>query len=490
MSAQLLSPQQPPPTRAELPPLAKGPVFTIAGLVAAAHLAFSPFGGYWIDEVYMLAAGKYHPDWGYVDQPPLAPLIAAAMDWLAPGMMPVLRLPAVLATAAIVVLTALLAREFGGDRRAQALAGAAGATGLWTALVGHWVTPYTFEPLLWLALTWSLVRWGRLRDLGRPDDRLLLLFGVLLGINMQMKFQVAILCSALLVSVLLVGPRDILRRPMFWGGVGIAVLIALPTVLWQAFNGWPQLQMGAIVAAESPVLSGGRSGTAMNLVLFAGVAGTALFLFGLWRLLLSPELRSYRFLGITTVLLYTFFIATAGRPYYLIGLYGVSIAAGVVGFQRRRESRRTRFGWTAWPAFALSAAAAGYMMFASTTMTMMFGVSTADSLARESAAAYAALPPEQQQHTAIVADSYITAAMVEVGSAQHELPNVYSPHRGYGYFPPPTEQTDSVLVVGDPTALRTQFSGVHQVGFGEIPIWLCTGKLGTWAEIWPQLKSL
>ncbi|MEV0696883.1 glycosyltransferase family 39 protein [Saccharopolyspora sp. NPDC050389] len=490
MSAQLLSPQPPPPTRTEIPPLAKGPVYTIAGLAAAAQLAFSPFGGYWIDEVYMLAAGKYHPDWGYVDQPPLAPLIAAAMDWIAPGMLPVLRLPAVLATAAIVVLTAMLAREFGGDRRAQAVAGAAGATGLWTVLVGHWVTPYTFEPLLWLVLTWCLVRWVRLRDLGRPDDRLLLLFGVALGINMQMKFQVAILCVALLISVLLVGPRDILRRPMFWGGVGIAALIALPTVLWQAFNGWPQLQMGAIVADESPILSGGRGGTAVNLVLFAGVAGTALFLFGLWRLMRSPELRSYRFFAIATVLLYVFFIATAARPYYLIGLYGVSIAAGAVGFQRRRESRRTRFGWTAWPAFALSGAAAGYMMWASTTMTQMFGTADADSLARDASAAYTALPPEQQQHTAILGDSYIVAAMLEVGGAQHELPQVYSPHRGYGYFPPPTEEIDSVLVVGDPTDLRTRFSDVRQLTDGEIPIWLCTGKLGAWTEIWPQLKSL
>ncbi|MEV5538196.1 glycosyltransferase family 39 protein [Saccharopolyspora shandongensis] len=491
MSAQLLSPQQqPPPTRTELPPLAKGPVFTIAGLVAAAHLAVSPFGGFWIDEAYMLAAGKFHPDWGYVDQPPLAPLIAAAMDWIAPGMMPVLRLPAVLATAAIVVLTALLAREFGGDRRAQVLAGAAGATGLWTALVGHWVTPYTFEPLLWLALTWCLVRWIRLRDLGRPDDRLLLLFGVVLGVNMQVKFQVAILCVALLISVLLVGPRDILRRPMFWGGVGIAALIALPTVLWQAFNGWPQLQMGAIVAAESPILSGGRSGTAVTLVLYAGIAGAALFLVGLWRLMRSPELRSYRFFAVTTVLLYVFFVATAARPYYLIGLYGVSLAAGAVGFQRRRETRRTRFGWTAWPAFALSAAAAGYMLFASTAMTSMFGLPTADSMARDSAAAYAALPPEQQQHTAILADSYVIAAMVEVAGAQQDLPPVYSPHRGYGYFSPPTEQFDTVLVVGDPTALRTRFADVRQVGGGQIPIWLCTGKLAAWTEIWPEVKSL
>jgi dolichyl-phosphate-mannose-protein mannosyltransferase len=490
MRAELLSPL-PPPTKPELRPLAKWPVFTIASLVAVVQLATGALGGFWIDEAYMLAAGKYHPNWGYVDQPPLAPMIAATMDWIAPGSMPVLRLPAVLATAAVVVLTALLAREFGGDRRAQVLAAGAGATGLWTTLVGHYITPYTFEPLLWLVLTWALVRWVRLRDLGRPDDRLLLLFGAVLGINLQTKFQVAILCVALLISVLLVGPRDILRRPMFWGGIGIAALIALPTVLWQALHGWPQLKMGAVVASESPLLSGGRSGTALTLVLHAGLAGAALFLFGLWRLGRAPELRSYRFLAVTTVLLYAFFVATAARPYYLIGLYGVAIAAGTVGFQRRRESRPTRFGWTAWPVYSLSAAAAGVMLWLSTVLTPIFGVPTTDSLASDASAAFTELPPEQRARTAIVGGSYIVAAMLEISGEEHELPKVYSPHRGYGYFPPPTEQIDSVLLVGyDPTRWEKQFADVRQVRAGQIPIWLCTGKRGSWTEIWPQLRSL
>ena len=109
MGSAVLAAPASPPAELRLRPLATWPVLTIAGLVAVAHLVTSAFGDYWIDEVYMLAAGKYHPDWGYVDQPPVAPLIAAAMDWIAPGSMVVLRLPAVLATAAGVVVFALLA---------------------------------------------------------------------------------------------------------------------------------------------------------------------------------------------------------------------------------------------------------------------------------------------------------------------------------------------------------------------------------------------
>lgn len=490
MESAVLAAQSRPPVEPWLRPLAKWPVFTIAGLVAVVHIVLSAFGDFWIDEAYMLAAGKYHPDWGYVDQPPIAPLLAAAMDWIAPGSLVALRLPASLSTAAAVLMFALLVRELGGDRRAQVLAAGAGATGMWTALVGHWVTPYTFEPLQWLVLSWLLVRWVRLREQGVDNDRLLLVFGLVLGIAMQTKFQVAILCVALLISVLLVGPRDVLRRPMFWGGVGIAAAIAAPTLLWQAFNGWPQLQMGEAVARDSEVLSGGRSGAAVNLVLYAGLAGAALFLIGMWKLLRSPELRPYRFFAVTAILLYGLFVATAARPYYLIGLYGVVIAAGLLGLQRRREVKPSRWGWTAWFPYVVSAAMAGYLLWVSTMLGGMFGVSSTDAVARDASAAYTALPPQQQEHTAVVGDSYISAAMVEVGRAKHDLPEVYSPHRGYGYFGPPGDQVDSVLFVGNVADVRDHFTEVQQVKDGDIPVWLCTGMIDTWAQIWPQLKSL
>jgi len=56
------------------------------------------------------------PAWGYVDQPPLIPLIAEAL-----GSSPVLlRLPATLAAAGSVVLVGLLVGELGGSARAQA----------------------------------------------------------------------------------------------------------------------------------------------------------------------------------------------------------------------------------------------------------------------------------------------------------------------------------------------------------------------------------
>jgi len=82
---------------------------------------------------------------------------------------------------------------------------------------------------------------------------------------------------------------------------------------------------------------------------FAGVAGTALMLYGLWRLCRDTEMRDYRFIGVAFVVLYVVFVVTAGRPYYLAGLYAPLVAAGALGLQRRREAGPSRWRALIWP---------------------------------------------------------------------------------------------------------------------------------------------
>jgi hypothetical protein len=252
---------------------------------------------------------------GLSDQPPLAPALAALADAVAPGSLVALRLPAVLATAGGVLVAGLIAREFGCDRRAQVFTATAQATGLWTTLAGHWLTPYAVEPLQWMLLLWLMIRWQRVRD-----DRLLIALGLVIGIAAMTKFQVILLCLVLLVAVAIFGPRDLLRRPLFWAGTALAALIATPTLIWQQLHGWPQLRMTPVVAGEAQALYGGRSGIAVELLVFAGLAGAALGIYGLVRLLLADELRAYRYLGVTFLALYVVFVGTAGRaPTILTG---------------------------------------------------------------------------------------------------------------------------------------------------------------------------
>ena len=432
----------------------------------------------------MLAIGRYHLDWGSADQPPLAPALAALMDAITEGS-GALRLPAVLATAGAVVVAGLIARELGCDRRAQGFAAAAQATGAWTTLAGHWLTPYTLEPVQWLLLIWLLVRWVRLRD-----DRLLLALGVVAGVAALTNFQVLLLCLVLVLAVAAVDPRHLLRRPLLWAGAGIAAVLAAPTFVWQHVHGWPQLRMAPVVAGEAEALYGGRFGIAAQLILFAGIAGVALMLYGVWRLLRSDELRDYRFIGVTFVALFVLVVTTQGRPYYLAGLYAPLAAAGALGLQRRRESGRTRRRWLAWPAFVLSAALAVGALILSTSIVRS---DVGEQIARRTADAYHALPTEQREWTVVIGESYIIAAYLDGYSKRYHLPEAYSTNRSYGYFPAPPFEADTVLYVGgEADQLRPYFTDIRPVGdTGEdLHAYLLTGQRQSWQQLWPQLRTL
>jgi hypothetical protein len=48
----------------------------VAGLTLLVHALANPHYGFFRDELYFIACGR-RPDFGYVDQPPVVPLLAA-----------------------------------------------------------------------------------------------------------------------------------------------------------------------------------------------------------------------------------------------------------------------------------------------------------------------------------------------------------------------------------------------------------------------------
>ncbi len=473
------------PTRS-VPKFAAAAVLAIAAVTGLAHCVATLLGrGYWFDEVYMLAIGRYHLDWGSADQPPGATALAALMDTVAPNSVFALRIPAMLATVGAVVVAALIAREFGGDRGAQVITAVAQATALWPTLTGHWLTPYTLEPVQWLTIMWLLVRWVRLRD-----DRLLVALGVVVGPAVMTKFQVLLLCAMLLVCIAITGPRDLLRRPALWLGAAIAVAVAAPTLWWQQSRGWPQWQMTRVVAGEAEALYGGRPGVAVQLVLYAGVLGVVLGLYGAWQLLRAPHWREYRFIAVTAAALYVVFVATLGRPYYLAGLYGVLAAAGAVSLQLRRADKAGARRWPARVGVVTSIAAAVLILVFSVGATRS---EVGERIAHTTAQAYHSLPGPEREHTALLGESYIVAAYLDGYAPRYGLPPAYSTNRSYGYFPPPPESVDTVLYVGrTPEPLRGYFASADKVGTvnDDLDIYLLSRREQPWQQIWPLLRTL
>ncbi|QUH06111.1 glycosyltransferase family 39 protein [Saccharopolyspora erythraea] len=450
----------------------------MAGVVGVVLLATSAVGGYWFDELYFVAAGR-HAAWGYADQPWLVPVLAAGLDALVPDSPVLLRLPATLTAALGVVVTAQIARELGGGRRAQVLAAGAYAVSPWLVSSAHWLATYTLDPFWWLVIGWLVIRWTRLREQGADDDRPLLWAGIVTALALQTKFLVPLLWIGLGVAVLACGPRDLLRRPLLWVGAGIAVLVTVPTLVWQALNGWPYLEFTQVVGAEA-----NRLDLITAMPVHAGLVGSFFLGYALWRLSRSDTLRPYRFLAVAFAAVLVLCLVVDGRSYYTAGMFGPLFAVAAVELARRDLARWWR--WVAWPCYALSAAATAGML---ALIVASSGAVTTRPAVEPVAAAYHALPPQTRDRTAIVTEIYPTAATLDHYAEELGLPGSYSPHRGYWYFGAPPESAENVLYAsaGDADRLRPYFARSRPVD-PAVQLWLFEDRTQPWSVVWPQVR--
>src|SRR5690242_7737185 len=112
--------------------------------------------GYHRDELYFrVLAG--HPAWGYVDQPPLTPMLAKVQIAVFGDHLWSIRVIPILCAVGAVVLVAALTAEFGGGTGAQLLA-AAGSCASLVLAGGHLLSTASVDLVVWLLVILFAVR--------------------------------------------------------------------------------------------------------------------------------------------------------------------------------------------------------------------------------------------------------------------------------------------------------------------------------------------
>src|SRR5215469_2948263 len=210
-------------------------VWKIALVTAALHLVLAGRYDYFRDELYFIICGR-HPAFGYVDQPPLVPLLAAATQafgqhlWL-------LRLVPSLAAAATVLVVCAFARTAGAGRFGEAAAGVAAALAPMLLGVSATFNTNALDPLLWTLLAWLMVR----AVSGEP--RAFIWAGVAAGVALEAKYALPLYLGPLLLALIATGQgRALLRREALIGAA-LAVLLAAPSAIWQLTHGLPFLEV-------------------------------------------------------------------------------------------------------------------------------------------------------------------------------------------------------------------------------------------------------
>ena len=494
-------------------PTAAEPLVPMGSWLAAAGvtLVLAALGGrygFHRDELYFIEAG-HHRAWGYPDQPPLVPLLATAWHDLTGGSLWAFRLVPAVLTGMLVVVASLTSRALGGTTAEQVgTAVAASVTALFVG-AGHLFSTTTFD-ILATATTLLLT----IRAVHAPPERDLrawLAAGLAAGVTMEIKTLVAFAGLAAVVSLLLVGPWEPLRRPGPYVAALVSAGLATPNLVWQATNGWPQLDMARQIAAGSSGTSTDRwLVVPMQLLIVGPLIGVVLVV-GLVALLRSPRWRPYRWLGVAYLLMLVIVLITGGKPYYSAGLMLPLLAAGVaaaLGWAARSEGRTILLGallavhvvGTALIALPISTSGSPVTAFANGPNPDQGETIGWDQFVPSVMSSALAAPTA----TGILTANYGEAGALDRARRDgNVLPPVWSGHNAYGLWGPPPESVTSVIVVGrfsderlarwfERCELVWRVDNAVDVDNEEqgAPIRACVGRRAPWSVLWPEIRHL
>jgi hypothetical protein len=485
----------------------------IAVAAVAVEMAVSARYGYVRDELYFLSAGQ-HLAFGYVDQPPLTPLLARLGAALTGNTLVGFRVLPALALGALVVMTAAMSGRLGAGRTGQVLAALAAATCAEYLGAMHELTTTTPDFVFWAA-TLLLV----MKLLASRDPRWWVAIGGCAGLASEAKWNIAFLLAALAAGFLLTDARRLLRsRYLLIGGL-ITVAVAAPDVIWQAAHGWPGLEVFRALQTDA---GHNRLGYWPAQILYTGVVLTPLWIAGAVWSLRSAAARPFRPVAIACVAVIALQFVLGGKAYYPGAAFTFLLAAGCVPLERRLARRAPRGGsggrqvtpaFWAGTAMVVSAALAAPgtlpVLPALALHTVPLQKINYDlgeeigwpSLVALVAREYRALPAAQRDHATILAGNYGEAGAIDRYGPQDGLPPVYSGANTFWLWgPPPAADSAAIAVNVDPALLRREFARVRRVGTfwnglgvdddeQGVPVYLATGLRSAWAGAWPAFRD-
>jgi 4-amino-4-deoxy-L-arabinose transferase-like glycosyltransferase len=458
-------------------------------LVVVLLTAFSNGYGYDRDELYF---AMLKPAWGYVDQPPLTPLIAHGLASLHDGGPWLVRIPATTCAAACLVLTALIARELGGAAKAQAWTAWGMATTSAVLLFGHVFLTSSLD-----LVAWPLVSLLVMRAELRSEPRWWLTAGAVAGLATYNKLLVLVLLAGIAAGLALVGPRSRLRSPYVWGGAALTLVLGLPNVVYQLTHDLPQLRMGRALSENNA--SDVRISMWVLLLVLLGPPLVVIWAAGLRALWRD---RRVRFLVVVFAVVVLFTFVSGAQPHYPVFILPIPFAAGVVAMERHLGR--------VWAAlFAVNGAVSLVLGLPVVSVGSVGATPVPDVnlLAQDSIGwpvyvrqvtdVYDALP--NRTHAVVFASNY-----GEAGSLHHYRPDVpvYSGQNALYEQARPADDVTTVVVVGGQypevrrmfadCAVRARLDNEVDVDNEEqgLPIAVCTGPTAPWTVLWPRLHHL
>jgi hypothetical protein len=456
--------------------------------------------GYHRDELYFR---MLRPAWGYVDQPPFTPWLARVTASLVDDVW-ALRVPATAMAAGSVVVVALVTRELGGGRGAQALCAWGYAFAAVPLIFGHVLLTGTADLLVWPAVTLFVVR-----AVLRAEPRWWLAAGGLAGVSTFNKLLVALLLLSLVVGLVVAGPRRQLASRWFVGAAVLTLLLATPQVVYQATHDWPQLSM-----AEA--LSDNNSGDVRVLLwpflaVMLGPPLVPVWVAGIVALLRRPAWRPVRLLVPAFAVLLVLTFAGGGQVYYPFGLLAVLWAVGCVPAAELMH-RSTRWRRATVAGVALNGVVSSVIALPLLPLSVLgdtpvpaINQTARDQVGwpvyvRQVADVVGSLPPSERSRATVITSNYGEAgAIARYGPALGITAVASGQNSLHDQTRPPDDADVAVVVGGQLPYVDDLFAsctvvtrldngvGVDNEEQGQ-PVGVCRGPVMPWSQLWPRFQ--
>ena len=287
------------------------------------HLYTNAFASYGIfrDELYYLSCAS-RLDIGYVDQPPLSILILGiSRVFLGDSLFAIRLLPAI-AGALTVFVTGMMVKKMGGNVLAISISSLAVIFAPIYLGMNTFFSMNAFDILLW-AVTFYLI----ILIVKEDNRKLWIWLGIVLGLGLMNKIGFLWLGFGLFVG-LLITDRNKLRTKQTWITAGIAFVLFLPFIIWNATHDWAHIEFirNAQMYKYSEIT---RGDFVTWIFILMNPASAIIWIMGLYYLFFNKDGKQLKILGIIFIVTFLIlFTSGKSKSEYLSPAFTPLFAAG------------------------------------------------------------------------------------------------------------------------------------------------------------------
>lgn len=273
------------------------------------------------DEYLYYQQGQYFA-FGYLENPPLLSWLGMISSWMGGSVFWIKFWPSLFGSLTLIV-TCLIAVEFGGKRFAQFVAGLSIITGAFLRIHS------LFQPNILDIFFWTISVYFIVRFINTGASKNIFYVALALAFGFLSKYSVVFLAISLVFTLLLTKKRAIFTKKKTYLAILTALLVILPNVWWQYDHNWPLIHhMKELQETQLQFLNPADFIKDQLLfllpVVFVWIAGLV-WLF---------KNKQWRFLFFTYFLAIIFLLLGHGKSYYSLGIYPMLLAAGAVTLEK------------------------------------------------------------------------------------------------------------------------------------------------------------